>query len=627
MSETSLAQAFVYLLAALIAVPVAKRFGLGSVLGYLVAGVAIGPYGFGFLGNAGDVMHVAEFGVVIMLFLIGIELELDLLWNLRGSILGLGSAQVVGTSVAGMLIGVAFGIAWQSALAIGLILSASSTAIVMQSLREKGLANAPAGRTAFSVLLMQDLMVIPMLALLPLLAPAEGPHDTKAVASALSSLPPWAQGLAVVLALALLVAMGRLFLRPAFRAIARTGLREMFTASSLALVVGAALLMETVGLSPALGAFIAGVVLADSEFRHEIQADIEPFRGLLLGLFFLSVGANLDFALIARDPLLILGIVFALITVKAAIIYVLCRIFRHTRSDSVLTAFALAEGGEFAFVLASFAVANHVLSRSTTDLLVAAVALSMATTPLLLYIAEWLAVRLAPAPLAREFETIESRSPDVIIAGFGRFGQAVGRLLISGGFRTSILDYSADQVELVRSFGHKTNYGDASRIELLEAAGANEAKALVIAIDDQEKALEIAETAREHFPHLKILARAWDRRHAYELMARKVDFIERETFEGGIRLGVRAMRILGVRANQAERAGRIFRRHDERLLGEMAKHWGNDDFREIMRTRQSMAEELMRQDLVAYEAGSLDEAWDTEALDEETGAKPVVQAG
>jgi glutathione-regulated potassium-efflux system ancillary protein KefC/glutathione-regulated potassium-efflux system protein KefB len=626
MNETSLAQAFVYLLAALIAVPIAKRFGLGSVLGYLIAGVAIGPYGFGFLGNAGDVMHVAEFGVVIMLFLIGLELELDLLWSLRGAILGLGSAQVVVTSLAGAAIGTAFGLPWQSALAIGLILSASSTAIVMQSLRERGLGNSPAGRTAFSVLLMQDLMVIPMLALLPLLAAANAPRDAKETATVLSGLPDWAQGLAVLLAVALLVLLGRVFLRPAFRAIARTGLREMFTASALALVVGAALLMQTVGLSPALGAFMAGVVLADSEFRHELQADIEPFRGLLLGLFFLSVGANLDFALIAREPLLVIGLVFALISVKAAIIYMLCRVFRITRSDSVLTAFALAEGGEFAFVLASFAVRNHVLSETITDLLVAAVALSMATTPLLLFLAERIAGWLAPKALPREFETIETRAPDVLIAGFGRFGQATGRLLIASGYRTSVLDYSADQVELVRSFGHKTNYGDASRPELLEAAGAGEAKVLIIAIDDQEKALEMAETAREHFPHLKILARAWDRRHAYELLARKVDVIERETFEGGIRLGVQALRLLGMRANQAERAGGFFRRHDERLLMEMARHWGADNYREIMRSRQSMTDELMRRDLAAYEGGSPDEAWDTEALDAETGAPAPVRA-
>jgi glutathione-regulated potassium-efflux system ancillary protein KefC/glutathione-regulated potassium-efflux system protein KefB len=437
----------------------------------------------------------------------------------------------------------------------------------------------------------------------------------------LSSLPHWAQGIAILLAVAFIVLLGRVLLRPAFRIIARTGLREMFTATALALVVGAALLMTSVGLSPALGAFMAGVVLADSEFRHELEADIEPFRGLLLGLFFLSVGANLDFTLIARAPLLVIGLVLALIAVKAAVVFVLCRIFRIKSADAVLTAFALAEGGEFAFVLAGFAVGNQVLPQATADLLVAAVALSMATTPALLYIAERLAGWLAPAALPRAFETYETRAPDVIIAGFGRFGQVTGRLLIASGYRTSVLDYSADQVELVRSFGHKTNYGDASRLELLQAAGAAEAKVLVIAIDDQEKALEIAETARRQFPHLKILARAWDRRHAYELLAKKVDDVERETFEAGLRLGIKAMRVLGMRANQAERAGRFFRRHDERLLNEMVKHWGTDDFREILRSRQSMTEELMRRDLATYESGPPDGAWDTENLDEEIGAR------
>jgi glutathione-regulated potassium-efflux system ancillary protein KefC/glutathione-regulated potassium-efflux system protein KefB len=621
MHETSfLAQAFVYLMAALIAVPLAKRLGLGSVLGYLIAGIAIGPYGFGFLGRAGDVMHVGEFGVVIMLFLIGLELELDLLWSLRAAILGLGSAQVITTSLAGAGIGVLLGLNWQTALAIGLILSASSTAIIMQSLREKGLSNSPAGRTAFSVLLMQDLLVIPMLAFLPLLAPPGAPRS-QMESMVLSGLPHWAQGVAVLSAVALIVLLGRVLLRPAFRIIARTGLREMFTASALALVVGAALLMTTVGLSPALGAFMAGVVLADSEFRHELEADIEPFRGLLLGLFFLSVGANLDFTLIAKSPLLVIGLVIGLIAVKAAVIFVLCRIFRIKSADAVLTAFALAEGGEFAFVLASFAVGNHVLPQSMADLLVAAVALSMATTPLLLYVAERLAGWLAPDALPREFEAFETRSPDVIIAGFGRFGQVTGRLLIANGYRTSVLDYSADQVELVRSFGHKTNYGDASRVELLEAAGAAEAKVLVIAIDDREKALEIAEEARQHFPKLKILARAWDRRHAYELLERKVDDIERETFEAGLRLGIKTMRMLGMRANQAERAGRFFRRHDEQLLNEIAKHWGTDQYREMARSNQSMTDELMRRDLQAYDSGPVDDAWDTQALDEEIGAR------
>lgn len=615
-----LLQAFVYLAAAVVSVPIAKRLGLGSVLGYLIAGAVIGPFGLKLLGDPESVMHVAEFGVVIMLFLIGMELQPSLLWRMRGAIVGLGGAQVLSAGLALGAIAWAFGLDWRAAVAIGFILSLSSTAIVLQTLRERGLDASPPGRSAFAVLLFQDIAVIPMLALFPLLGhvavtAAAGPaHAPEGLAAA----PSWVQPLAVVGAVALVIASGRLLVRPLFRFIAKSGQREIFTAMALALVVGVAVLMQSVGLSPALGAFVAGVVLADSEFRREIEADIEPFRGLLLGLFFISVGAGIDFALILASPGLVIGLALGLLAVKAVLMTALARMAGRSNPDALLIGFGLAQGGEFAFVLAAFSVQAGVIAPATSSLLVSVVALSMALTPLMFLIADVLGRRLAPAPAPRDMGPIEADAPDVVIAGFGRFGQVVGRLLIANGYETSVLDISADQVETLRSFGHKTNYGDASRIDLLRAAGVEKAKILVVAVDDQEKAIEIAEHAKRHFPHLKVLARAFDRGHAYELLRRNVDGVERETFEGGVRLGVAALEHLGLPAHHAHRAGRLFRRHDERLLLEMAKHWGDEDaYRSAIVGRQGMVADLMQRDLKVFTGESVDPAWDTSSLDAE----------
>ena len=618
-----LLQAFVYLAAAVISVPIAKRLGLGSVLGYLIAGAIIGPFGLSLLGEPGDVMHVAEFGVVIMLFLIGLEIQPALLWRLRGAILGLGGTQVVATGVVLAAIGLALGFDWRVATAAGFILALSSTAIVLQSLRERGLASTPAGRSAFSVLLFQDIAVIPMLALLPLLAVGVADHGGGGHGGAgpLQALPGWVQPIAVLAAVAGIVFAGRVLLRPVFRYIAATGLREIFTATALLLVVGVAVLMEVVGLSPALGAFLAGVVLADSEYRHELEADIDPFRALLLGLFFISVGASLDFALILADPILVLGLTVGLIVVKAAVLYGAARVSGRAAPDAALLGLALAQGGEFAFVLFAFATGSGVMTADAAAPLVAAVALSMAATPLLFILAERLAARLVGTSPAAPYDSIESDAPDAIIAGFGRFGQTVGRLLLANGFRTSVLDHSADQVEQLRKFGVKANYGDGSRLDLLKAAGAEEARILVIAIDDQDKAVEVAEAARRHFPHLKILARAYDRRHAYELMKQQVDGLERETFEGGVTLGVQALRLLGMRSHQASRAGRLFRRHDLRLLEDMAQFWGDEKtYRMEARARAGQVDRLMRRDLDVFSTGDVDAAWDTDSLDNEVRA-------
>lgn len=600
------ASAFVYLSAAVVSVPIAKRLGLGSVLGYLIAGAVIGPFGLKFVGDPEAVMHAAEFGVVIMLFLIGLELKPSLLWRLRTAIVGMGGAQVAVSGLALTAVGMAFGLVWQVALAVGLTLALSSTAIVLSSQREKGQTATPAGQASFAVLLFQDIAIIPMLALFPLLATFAVAGETDG-GGALAHLPPWAQALAVVAAVGAIVLSGRVLLRPLFRWVAQSGLHEVFTASALMLVAGVALLMQTVGLSPALGAFVAGVVLADSEFRHEIETDIEPFRSLLLGLFFISVGASIDFALVIGQPWLIAALVVGLIGIKAVVMVAVARLFRQRWGDAALVGLSLAQGGEFAFVLFAFAEGAGVIPAEVTKPLIVAVALSMALTPLLMLLGDSIAARAARGGVAldpREPE-IEQTHPDVIVAGYGRFGQVVGRLLGAQGHVISVLEHDIEQVDIIRGFGRKVNYGDASRIDLLRVAGAAEAKLLVIAIDNQDKALELARTAREHFPNLKIAARAFDRRHAYQIMGEHVDALERETFAGGVRLGVKSLLLLGASEADARLAGEAFIRFDERLLTEMHEHWAGKEFAEyqrVVRDRTALEEDLLRREAESLRA-------------------------
>lgn len=616
-------QAFIYLLAAVLSVPISNRLGLGSVLGYLIAGVIIGPFGLRFVGQEGeDVLHFAEFGVVMMLFLVGLELQPSLLWRLRIPILGLGGLQVAVTALATVALGFLFQVPWQTGLAIGLILAMSSTAIVLQTLNEKGLAKTEAGQSAFSVLLFQDIAVIPILALLPLLA-LKGSTTVMLASNGLimaaepsqNALPGWQQALLVIGTVGGIIVAGRFLMRPVFRLIAATRLREIFTATALLLVIGIALAMQQVGLSPALGTFVAGVVLADNEYRHELESDIEPFKGLLLGLFFISVGASINFNLLIQQPLIILGLVLGLVIVKFAVLFGLGRFFRMELSQSLLFAFALAQGGEFAFVLFSFATQNQILSSSVAEPLVAVVALSMVFTPLLMIVNErFVQPRLTRTEAEREADEIDDNENPVIIAGFGRFGQIVGRLLIANGCRATLLEHSPTQIDLLRRFGWKIFYGDASRLDLLTAAGARRARLLVIAIDDREKAVEMVKLAHKHFPHLKILARAHDRRHAYELIRQGANVIQRETFGSALEMGVEALKLLGVRSYKAHRAARIFKHHDEEVLHEMA-HLEGDETVLVARTRQ-LADDLAQllqaddQDLVHY----VDGAWDISAL-------------
>jgi glutathione-regulated potassium-efflux system ancillary protein KefC len=611
-----LAQAFIYLAAAVIGVPLAKRLGLGAVLGYLIAGVAIGPWVLGLVGREGhDVMHFAEFGVVMMLFLVGLELKPSLLWQLRRPILGLGGLQVLVTTGVIALGAMALGVAGRPALAIGMILTMSSTAIVLSSLAEKNLSKTAGGQASFSVLLFQDVAVIPILALMPLLAQA-GPRG---VTPASGGHPVWLQALIVIGAVAGVVVAGRYVVRPMFRILARTRMREVFTAAALFLVVGIALLMTLVDLSPALGTFLAGVVLAESEYRHELESDIEPFKGLLLGLFFISVGAQIDFGIIGERPLAIGGLVAGVVVLKLTVLYALARAFRLDRPARWLFALALAQVGEFAFVLLSFALSNQVLTEAHTKPLVAVVALSMVATPLLFILLERVILpRVTGRDAERQPDAIESHDNPVVMAGFGRFGQVVGRLLRANGFGATVLDLDPAMAEILGRLGFKVHYGDASRLDLLHAAGCARARLFVLAVDEPEVSAQIARTVREHFPDLPIIARARNRSHYYALRRAGVQEIYRETMGSALEMGASALTRMGVRAHTAHRMAQAWRRHDERALGELERLWGGDQGVYFAAARRMVqeAERLIRSDAPQM-FDEVEAAWDSQSLRDE----------
>jgi len=621
--QSFLTQTLFYLGAAVISVPIAKRLGLGSVLGYLIAGVIIGPHALSLIGAQADVMQFAEFGVVILLFLIGLEVQPSTLWDMRKAIFGLGGAQVVGTALSVAGVSMLLGLPWQTALAVGLVLAMSSTAIVLQTLDEKGLRQGPVGRAAFGVLLLQDLAVIPMFALLPLLATVAPPaHAAEAGhgASLVAHLPVWAQVLSVFAAVAAVVGGGRYLVRPLFRFIAKARLREIFTASALLIVVGVASLMQMVGLSPALGAFLAGVVLAESEFRRELETDIEPFRGLLLGLFFITVGAGVDLPLIASQPLTLIGLVLGLMVLKFLVMLGLARLFGAPMRGAAAVATALAQGGEFAFVLLTFTVGAGVIGETLAALLTAAVAMSMALTPLAVILYERVAAALDAAipDVTPETGDFDDGEPEIIIAGFGRFGQITGRLLTANGFRSTVLDSDIEQIDLLRRFGRRVHYGDATRMDLLRAAGIERARMLIVALDDREKTVELVETARKAFPDLVILARAWDRRHAYDLLANGADAVERETFESALALGQTALQKLGFRAHRAHRAASFFRRHDRRTFEDLRPVWGQEEaYILASRDAAQTMDRLLAADLQRMRPGDAGGAWDTASLEQE----------
>jgi glutathione-regulated potassium-efflux system ancillary protein KefC len=550
-----------YLAAAVIAVPLSKAIGLGSILGYLAAGLAIGPWGLGLVTDVENILHFAEFGVVLMLFLIGLELEPRRLWNLRRPIFGWGSAQVLGCALLLFAAGLLLGANWRVALVAALGLALSSTAIALQVLAERNLLPTSSGRAGFSILLFQDVAAIPILALLPLLAMGAD----EGVAHA----PAWLRALQIVGVVAGIILGGRLALRPLLRWIAKSGTPEIFTAAALLLVVAIAALMALVGLSMALGAFLAGVLLAESEYKRELETDIEPFKGLLLGLFFIAVGMSIDFGVLARSPGAMALIVLGLLALKGLVIWGIARPMGIPLPERPVFALLLAQGGEFAFVVFQAAVGARVLPAETASLLVGAVAVSMLVTPMLLVAVDrWLLPRLGQARRTLA-ELSEPQHAPVIIAGFGRYGQIVGRLLNAQGIAATVLDHDADMIEAARAFGYKVFYGDATRLDLLRTAGAASARVLVVAVDDREQSLRIVDLVREHFPALEIVARARDVPHWNDLRDRGILHVQREVFESSLRSGRTVLEVLGLQPHEARRQAMRFRRHNLALFEKM----------------------------------------------------------
>jgi glutathione-regulated potassium-efflux system protein KefB len=586
--EAFLYQASIYLAAAVIAVPIAARLGLGSVLGYLAAGIIIGPV-LGLVGSETlNLQHFAEFGVVMMLFLIGLELEPRALWDMRHRLIGLGGLQIGVSTLALMGAAMAGGQPFSVALAIGLALSLSSTAIVLQTLSEKGLMQTGGGRSAFSVLLTQDIAVIPILAFLPLLAIApvarfaqDGSIRRAAEAggggpalSLVAGLPGWGVTLVTIGVVGLIILAGIYLTRPVFRFIHATGLREMYTALALTIVVGISFLMTLVGLSPALGAFLAGVVLANSEFRHELESDLEPFKGLLLGLFFITVGAGINFAMFFASPGDLIGLALLVILSKGLILYVLGRAFRLKGRDRWLFTLSLAQAGEFGFVLIAFSVNQNVIPQEVSEKLLLIIALSMLITPLLFIIYDLMSKRMRDpgAGAAPEADTIDAQGP-VIIAGIGRFGQIVNRLVQASGFKTVVLDNDMETIQLMRRFGFRGFLGDPTRPELLKAAGLDKARVLVAAMDDRAAVTKLVSFARRHYPDLHIVARAHDRGHVYELYRVGANDIVRETFDSSLRAGRYVLENMGLSEYEAAGAEQTFYAHDRAAMRQLAEVW------------------------------------------------------
>ncbi len=579
MEHDLLSNALIYLAAAVLAVPLAKRLGLGAVLGYLLAGMAIGPWGLRLIEGVEDMLHFSEFGVVMLLFLIGLELEPKRLWSLRQPIFGWGGLQVGACTAALFGAALALGADWKTALIAALGLSLSSTAIALATLEERNLKATPAGSAGFSILLFQDIAAIPMIALIPLIgaAPLAGRG------------PGWLLVLKAAAVIALLVLCGRYLLRPLLRFIASTGMREIFTAFALLLVIAIGALMQWVGMSMALGTFLAGVLLADSEYRHALETDLEPFKGLLLGLFFIAVGMTVDVGVLLARPLLVGSLVLGFLALKGAVLYLLGRRFGIARGQQVLFAFLLAQGGEFAFVVFGAAAAARVFTAPVASLLVVVVALSMVATPLLLLLYDRLIAPRLRKLAQRPDDRIEAQDSPVIIAGFGRFGQIVGRLLLANRIRATVLDHDPDQVDLLRKFGFKVFYGDATRSDLLRAAGAETARMIVVAIDDVADSLALVDAVKRHFPHLKILARARNVSHYYDLMDRGVTLLERETFEAALQLGGKALQELGYGSARVGKVVQQFREHNFKALHAVYPHY-QDQHQMISLSKQGRQE-------------------------------------
>ena len=618
MDTNFLLQAIIYLSAAVICVPIAKKLGLSSILGYLFAGIIIGPYVMGFIGQEGqDIMHFAEFGVVMMLFLIGLELEPSKFWKMRKFIIGMGSAQLVGTTLL-LFFGCLYFMdwKWETTLAVSLALALSSTAIVLQTLKEKGLSNTSVGRSSFAVLLFQDIAVIPILAFLPLLSTVNLETTNEIQQSLITGFSSWLQTLIVIGSISTIYFAGRFLFVPLLHIIAKTRLQELFTASALLLVVGVSYLMQLVGLSPALGAFMAGVVLANSEFRHELEGDIAPFKGLLLGLFFLGVGASINFKLILDNPLFIFVFGAILTLVKFFVLFIISRFHKKKIDQNLLFAFGLSQAGEFGFVIMSFSMQLNIIPNILANQIMAVIAMSMIATPFLLLINERL---IYPNSKFQEKETkkdsdyIDEDNP-VIIAGFGHFGSTVGRLLRANNVKSTILDYDSDRIDVLRKMGFKVYYGDATRLELLKAAGCDTAKLFIAAIDNPTVNLQVIETLKKHFPNLKILTRARNRIDAYELIDHKVEHIYRETLYSAVNMGVDALVELGHRKYTATRQGQQFIKYDEITTRKLAEK-RHDKMAYLITVKEEieLQEQLLKSDIYSQVAAT-NHSWDSEHL-------------
>ena len=619
MTGSLLFDAIIFLLGAIICVSIAKRLGLSSVLGYLIAGVLIGPYVLGFIGEEGeDILHFAEFGVVVMLFLIGLEIEPKNFWNMRKSIAGMGGLQVAGTMLLSYLFFILIDFDWKVALVISMAVALSSTAIAMQTIDEKGLMETTFGNSAFSILLFQDIIVIFMLGAIPLLSntKVEAATDShESTGNLLDGLPMGYQTLAIILSVVLIIGAGQYLIVPMLRRVAKTGVRELLFASALLIVFSISFLMEYVGLSPALGAFLGGVVLSSSEYKHELESNLEPFKNLLLGLFFIAVGASINFVVIAKIPLTIGGILLAIVLIKALILFITGKVFKLKLDQNLLLTFSLAQIGEFAFVLLSFAFQLNILDQEQMDIMLVITALTMSITPIISIINErFILPKIGTKESIKRPMDHIAKSQNVILVGFGHFGSTVGRFLRSHGIEATILDQDSNRVDVLRKMGFEVYYGDATRIDLLEAAGIAKAKILICAIDNPPITEEITKLVKEKYPHVELMIRAQNRNDAYELLNLGFENIYRESLDTSLALAKDVLSKLGFRKYTLIRQVQNFIKYDESSLRRLAMEpKGDDDYlfkvRKELEEQERLLEEDFKRGIVEY-----DIHWDSESI-------------
>jgi len=619
MTGSLLFVAIVFLLGAIICVSLAKRLGLSSVIGYLIAGVLIGPYVLGFIGEEGDdILHFAEFGVVIMLFLIGLEIEPKNFWNMRKSITGMGGLQVAGTMLLSYLFFIFLDYDWKVALVISMAIALSSTAIAMQTIKEKGLMDTTFGNSAFSILLFQDIIVIFMLGAIPLLSNTNSEtngNEHEATGNLLDSLPMGYQTLAIILSVFLIIGAGRYLIVPMLRRVAKTGVRELLIASAFLIVFSISFLMEYVGLSPALGAFLGGVVLSSSEYKHELESTLEPFKNLMLGLFFIAVGASINFVVIAKMPWTIGGILITVILIKALVLFITGQVFKLKLDQKLLLTFGLAQVGEFAFVLLSFAFQLNILEQEQMDILLVITALTMSLTPIISIINErFILPKIGTKESIKRPMDHIAKTQNVILVGFGHFGSTVGRFLRSHGIEATILDQDSNRVDFLRKMGFEVYYGDATRIDLLESAGIAEAKILICAIDNPSITKRITSLVKEHYPHVELMIRAQNRYDAYELLNMGFENIYRESLDTSLSLARDVLSKLGFRKYTLNRQVQNFIKYDESSLRRLASESKEDEnyifkARKELEEQERLLEEDFKRGIVEY-----DNHWDSESI-------------